>query len=122
MARSNRYPNRGAVARDYRRDRPTRWVPDNDNDPRWRRPRELPRKPTPLIPANDNRPVPKVSDWSYSRPPKIPGYLRWMRRILWIAGPLGWALTAWELYQLWQEYQQLQEPDYLRGLHTIGAP
>ena len=98
---SNRFPGR-QVARDYRSDRPVRRypVPDNDNKPGWR----PPRKPLPLIPANDNRPVPKVGEWSFSRPPRIPGYLKWLRRILRLHPVIGIGLTLWELYDLYQWY------------------
>lgn len=119
MAISNRYPTaRHQVARDYRRDRPERRyrprypTPDNDNKPGWK-----PRKPVPLIPANDNRPVPKVSDWSYSRPPRLPGYKRWLRLFLRLNPLIGAALTLWELYDLYRWYQEYLE----RGLHPEGS-
>lgn len=108
--KTNRYPARGAVARDYRRDRP-KYYPDNDN-----RPRPKPR-PKPWIPVNDNRPVPKVTDWSVAPYPKIPGWARWARGFLRLAGPLGLALTLYELYELYQWYQQ-QEGLYPPGSDT----
>jgi len=97
---TNRYPSR-QVARDYRNVRPDRrvWLPDNDNKPGWKPPR-----PRPWIPANDNRPVPKLSEWSLSPLPKVPGWARWARNFMRILGPLGWALTAYELWELYQWY------------------
>lgn len=105
-SKTNRYPTRGAVARDYRRDRPTKYTPDNDN-----RPRPKPR-PKPWIPVNDNRPVPKVTDWSVAPYPKIPGWARWARRALRLAGPLGLALTLWDLWDLynWLRQQEGWDP------------
>ena len=99
--KSNRYPER-QVARDYRRDRPVRRypTPDNDNKPGWR----PPKRPLPLIPANDNRPVPKVDEWSFSKPPKIPGWMKYIRRVLRLHPLIGTALTLWELYDLYQWY------------------
>lgn len=115
MANSNRYPVQGA-ARDYRRlPREERRYPrpDNDNDPN--RPRPRPRKPRPLIPANDNRPVPKVGDWSQPRPPRLPGWARWLSRFMRLYPLIGAALTLWELYELYQYYQKkgVSSSDYV---------
>ena len=110
MVNSNRYPRQGA-ARDYRRlPREERRYPrpDNDNDPN--RPRPRPRKPRPLIPANDNRPVPKVGDWSQPRPPRLPGWARWLGRFMRLYPVIGALLTLYELYELYEYYQGRSDP------------
>ena len=116
MVNTNRYPRQGA-ARDYRRQpRDERRLPRPDNDNNPNRPRPRPRRPLPLIPANDNRPVPKVGEWSYSRPPRLPGYKRWLRLFLRLNPLIGAALTLWELYDLYRWYQE-----YLnRGMRPAG--
>jgi len=101
MSMSNRYP-RGAFAApaDSPKVRPT---PANDNVPQVRPPR--PRRPP--MPANDNLP-----GW---RPSRIPGGKKaaagMLRRMLPRLIPvLGWALTAYEIYDLMQRLGDYPHP------------
>lgn len=112
MAQTNRYPAL-QPSRDFRRPAERRFTPANDNKPRPR--------PKPWIPANDNRPVPKPGQWAVSRPPRVPGYSRWLR-LFRLANPwLLAALTAWELYELYRYYQEGGlMPKEWTGYHYCG--
>lgn len=101
---TNRYPTGGAARKvipDYPRALPR--VPANDNVP-------LPKRSPLPIPANDNIPhgplgSPRVAPRWYGAP--LAG--RIAGRLLPI---LGWAMLAWELYELWRWWQSQAEPEW----------
>lgn len=95
---SNRFPTRRALAGQQSKSGP-KYQPSNDNAPR-NRPLKMPGRP---LPANDNFPgrLPKAPA---GIPPRL--YRRLAKRMLLRGIPIiGWAWTAWELYNLWKDWQ-----------------
>lgn len=100
MAQTNRYPvARASAMPDYRP--PSRPVPANDNF--------LPRRAP--VPANDNwRPPSRpLAPQKLPRPSVARLLPRMAGRLVPI---LGWALLAWELYELWRWLRQGQQPNF----------